>query len=236
MDFADSPEHAAFRAEFREWLEANLPEEIKVDDAADQRVAPDLETLEKRIAWQKKMHAAGWVGISWPKEYGGRGAKFHAAGDFRRGIFPRPRADPAGSECDQPARSDPDPMRYRSAEKASSAAHPRRRGALVPGLFRARRRRRSGEPPDPRRRCGRSFPGQRPEGVDLRRAFRRLVLFAGAHRSRSAQAPRHQLSAGRHEDAGHHRAPAGPAQRPPPFQRGVFRRRHGAEGEFGRRS
>jgi alkylation response protein AidB-like acyl-CoA dehydrogenase len=76
MDFADSPEHAAFRAKFRSWLEENLPPEICVDDAADQRVAPDRETLEKRIAWQKKMHAAGWVGISWPKEYGGRGASF----------------------------------------------------------------------------------------------------------------------------------------------------------------
>jgi alkylation response protein AidB-like acyl-CoA dehydrogenase len=76
MDFADSPEHAAFRAEFRHWLEASLPEEIKVDDAADQRVAPDRETLEKRLAWQKQMHAAGWVGISWPREYGGRGANF----------------------------------------------------------------------------------------------------------------------------------------------------------------
>jgi len=30
MDFADSPEHAAFRAEFRHWLEANLPPEIYV--------------------------------------------------------------------------------------------------------------------------------------------------------------------------------------------------------------
>jgi alkylation response protein AidB-like acyl-CoA dehydrogenase len=76
MDFADNPEHAAFRAEFRHWLEANLPDDIKVDDAADQRVAPDRDTLEKRIAWQKKMHAAGWVGISWPKEFGGRGASF----------------------------------------------------------------------------------------------------------------------------------------------------------------
>ncbi len=76
MDFADSPEHAAFRAEFRHWLEENLPSDIKVDDAADQRVAPDRETLEKRVAWQKKMHAAGWVGISWPREYGGRGAGF----------------------------------------------------------------------------------------------------------------------------------------------------------------
>ncbi len=76
MDFADSPEHAAFRTEFRHWLETNLPSEICVDDAADQRVASDRETLEKRIAWQKTMHAAGWVGISWPEEYGGRGASF----------------------------------------------------------------------------------------------------------------------------------------------------------------
>ena len=76
VDFADSPEHAAFRIEFRRWLERNLPPEICVDDAADQRVAPDRETLEKRIAWQKTMHAAGWVGISWPMEYGGRGASF----------------------------------------------------------------------------------------------------------------------------------------------------------------
>ena len=55
MDFADSPEHAAFRG----WLGANLPPESCVDDAADQRVAPDRVTLDKRIAWQKTMHAAG---------------------------------------------------------------------------------------------------------------------------------------------------------------------------------
>ena len=76
MDFADSPEHAAFRREFRAWLDANLTDDLKVEDAQDSRVAPDRETLEKRIAWQKKMYAAGWVGISWPKEYGGRGANF----------------------------------------------------------------------------------------------------------------------------------------------------------------
>ena len=74
MDFADSLEHAAFRSEFRRWLEANLPSGICVDAGADQRIAPDRETLEKRIAWQKTMHAAGWVGISWPEEYGGLGA------------------------------------------------------------------------------------------------------------------------------------------------------------------
>jgi alkylation response protein AidB-like acyl-CoA dehydrogenase len=76
MDFSDAPEHAAFRREFRDWLEANLSEDLKVEDAQDQRISPDREILIKRIAWQKKMHAAGWVGISWPKEYGGRGANF----------------------------------------------------------------------------------------------------------------------------------------------------------------
>src|SRR5258707_12458037 len=76
MDFADSPEHAEFRREFRAWLEANLTDDLKVEDAQDQRIAPDREILEKRIAWQKRMHAAGWVGLSWPKEYGGRGARF----------------------------------------------------------------------------------------------------------------------------------------------------------------
>jgi hypothetical protein len=28
MDFADSPEHAAFRGEFPRWLEQNLPAEL----------------------------------------------------------------------------------------------------------------------------------------------------------------------------------------------------------------
>jgi alkylation response protein AidB-like acyl-CoA dehydrogenase len=74
VDFEYSPEQKAFRKEFRGWLEANLPPELCLDDAADDRVPGDRETYEKRRAWQKTMYAAGWVGISWPKEYGGRGA------------------------------------------------------------------------------------------------------------------------------------------------------------------
>jgi hypothetical protein len=61
MDFADSPEHAEFRAEFRRWLAANLPPEICVDDPVDQRVASDRETLEKRVAWQED-DACGGLG------------------------------------------------------------------------------------------------------------------------------------------------------------------------------
>jgi alkylation response protein AidB-like acyl-CoA dehydrogenase len=74
MDFEYSPAQEAFRKEFRAWLAANLPPDLCLDDAADDRVASDRETFERRRAWQKTMHAAGWVGITWPAEYGGRGA------------------------------------------------------------------------------------------------------------------------------------------------------------------
>ena len=74
MDFEYSPEQEAFRRGFRGWLAANLPPDLRVDDPVDDRVAPDRPTFERRCQWQKTMHKAGWVGIAWPKEYGGRGA------------------------------------------------------------------------------------------------------------------------------------------------------------------
>ena len=74
MDFEYTPELEAFRKQIRQWLTANLPPELCVDDAADERVAPNREVFEARRKWQAKLHAAGWVGISWPREYGGRGA------------------------------------------------------------------------------------------------------------------------------------------------------------------
>ncbi|HTY57072.1 MAG TPA: acyl-CoA dehydrogenase family protein, partial [Candidatus Binataceae bacterium] len=72
MDFNYSAEDEVFRKEFRTWLDANLPKDLAhgqldfFDDTG--------EDWERRVAWHRKMHAAGWVGISWPKEYGGRGA------------------------------------------------------------------------------------------------------------------------------------------------------------------
>jgi alkylation response protein AidB-like acyl-CoA dehydrogenase len=74
MDFEYTAEQEAFRREVRGWLERNLPEELKIDDAMDERVAPNREVFEKRRAWQRKLAEAGWVGLSWPREYGGRAA------------------------------------------------------------------------------------------------------------------------------------------------------------------
>jgi alkylation response protein AidB-like acyl-CoA dehydrogenase len=74
VDFEYLPEQQAFRREFRAWLAANLPSELCLDDAADDRVASDRETFERRRLWQQAMNAAGWVGVAWPREFGGRGA------------------------------------------------------------------------------------------------------------------------------------------------------------------
>ena len=69
MDFDLGEAERAFRDEARAWLKANAP----TSDAAES----DHERLvENRRAWQKKLYEAGYVGITWPKEYGGRGGDF----------------------------------------------------------------------------------------------------------------------------------------------------------------
>ncbi len=69
MDFELTPDERAFRDEVRDWLKANAPAFEDGDQEAGRR-----DWIERRRAWQKKLHEAGYVGIGWPKEYGGRGA------------------------------------------------------------------------------------------------------------------------------------------------------------------
>jgi alkylation response protein AidB-like acyl-CoA dehydrogenase len=73
MDFNFSVEDEEFRREFRNWLEANLPENERIEPL-DFLFEESEESWERRLNWHRKLHAGGWVGISWPKEYGGRGA------------------------------------------------------------------------------------------------------------------------------------------------------------------
>jgi len=74
MDFKFSADDEAFRAELRTWLEANLPRRERSEDAEEPFAEGNESNWERRLKWHKQMHAGGWVGISWPKEYGGRGA------------------------------------------------------------------------------------------------------------------------------------------------------------------
>src|SRR2546426_11129360 len=85
MDFEYAPEQEAFRKEFRAFLAAHLPADLRVDDPVDDRVASNREMFERRVAWQKTMHKAGWVGVAWPKEYGGRGGSINERGVWDEG-------------------------------------------------------------------------------------------------------------------------------------------------------
>lgn len=73
MDFLDSPEEAAFRSELASWLAANIPPGFAEGALLEKMVQFD-ERVRFLQAWQKTLFEAGWAGIAWPKEYGGRGA------------------------------------------------------------------------------------------------------------------------------------------------------------------
>ena len=74
MDFTYSAEQEAYRMQVRNWLEANAPE--RLGGSGGRMRATDDETFEWLQAWHKKLYEAGWAGLTWPKEYGGRGATF----------------------------------------------------------------------------------------------------------------------------------------------------------------
>ena len=71
MDFRDTPDEAAFRAELRDWLEANLPDELRGHRGGAAR----FEGPEVR-AWSRALHEGGYAGLTWPAEYGGGGAPY----------------------------------------------------------------------------------------------------------------------------------------------------------------
>jgi alkylation response protein AidB-like acyl-CoA dehydrogenase len=68
MDLTESPQEQAFREELRTWLDANTPEPFEGDHETK-------EFFEHLRAWQRKLAEGGWLGITWPKEYGGRGLR-----------------------------------------------------------------------------------------------------------------------------------------------------------------
>jgi alkylation response protein AidB-like acyl-CoA dehydrogenase len=73
MDLRDSPEDAAFRDEVRNWLADNMVGEFA---SAAGLGGPGSEHLgyDVRLAWERRLGAAGWTCVGWPTEAGGRGA------------------------------------------------------------------------------------------------------------------------------------------------------------------
>jgi alkylation response protein AidB-like acyl-CoA dehydrogenase len=73
LDLRFGAEHEAFRAQAREWLTERLEGPFA---AVRGRGGPGDEDgcVEERRAWELALGAGGWIGLSWPKEYGGREA------------------------------------------------------------------------------------------------------------------------------------------------------------------
>ena len=71
MDLTTTPEQQRLRAELREWLQDHLPWEYGVG------LPPRFAELAEEVAfgrrWQADLAAAGWVAVTWPSAYGGRG-------------------------------------------------------------------------------------------------------------------------------------------------------------------
>jgi alkylation response protein AidB-like acyl-CoA dehydrogenase len=75
MDFTYSPAEEACRAELRAWLATELPAHRAQWPPSDDEFTlhPD-RAFDACLAWHRRLHHGGWVGIAWPREYGGRGA------------------------------------------------------------------------------------------------------------------------------------------------------------------
>ena len=69
MELRDSAEEAAFRAEVREWLATTVPALPTAPPRDDWHARRRFDS-----EWQKRLFDAGYAGINWPAEYGGRGA------------------------------------------------------------------------------------------------------------------------------------------------------------------
>ncbi len=66
MDLRETDQETAFRLEAREWLSANTPRGLPSGDTA--------EGFALHLDWERALYDARWAVVSWPQEYGGRGA------------------------------------------------------------------------------------------------------------------------------------------------------------------
>ncbi len=72
FELSYTPEEESFRAELRQWLAENLPPGWR--EGRGKLPEDEDERREFQQRWQRTLAGGGWVGIQWPRQYGGRGA------------------------------------------------------------------------------------------------------------------------------------------------------------------
>ena len=191
MDFTDTREEAAFRAEARAFLERQRRAQARrVRDVAEPLSASARPRSAPRTSSARRPRP-GFAALTWPKEYGGRGALADLPGDLRPGGDALRRA--ARLLRDRPRHVHADAVRLRHRGSRSAAIAPAALrgdeiwcqlfsepgGGLRPGRAAHARRAR-------RRRLGH----QRPEDLDVGRALRGLRHPGHAQRSQGAPSTR----------------------------------------------
>jgi alkylation response protein AidB-like acyl-CoA dehydrogenase len=73
LDFTLTPDQDAFRQRVRTWLEANIPDDWTKFGLSE---VPRPEAYAFLRKWQATLYDAGFIGVTWPKEYGGQGLTF----------------------------------------------------------------------------------------------------------------------------------------------------------------
>lgn len=77
MEIEIRPEDRAFAGEVRAWLDGHLTGEFAVHRGVGG--PDDSAAWDVRLRWEKELSAGGWLGLTWPSEYGGRGATLSQA-------------------------------------------------------------------------------------------------------------------------------------------------------------
>jgi alkylation response protein AidB-like acyl-CoA dehydrogenase len=70
MNLDLTPAQLAFRDEVRQFLDANLPEHLRVGARATTTVFAEPDIAGE---WQRILHRRGWLAYTWPREHGGTG-------------------------------------------------------------------------------------------------------------------------------------------------------------------
>jgi alkylation response protein AidB-like acyl-CoA dehydrogenase len=73
LDFTLTPDQEAFRQRVRSWLQTNIPDDWTKFGMSE---VPRPEAYAFLRKWQAALFDAGFIGITWPKEYGGQGLTF----------------------------------------------------------------------------------------------------------------------------------------------------------------
>ena len=113
----DSDEEKAFRRDVHDWLEANLP--------AEMRGWSTRLPFDQTMWWYTKLHQRGWIAPHWPKQHGGMAATINQQIILREELA-RVGAPELVRSGAQPYRSNPYAVRHRGAKGPAPATDPHR--------------------------------------------------------------------------------------------------------------